>query len=510
MNKLLQVAELICTKHKMSNRRIGGIVGVAYNTVRRHRRIIAKKQLALEDIRAMSHDDLERLFNSKIRRFSKKRAPDWEYIHRELQQRDVTRSLLWEEYRLANPDDALSISQFNERYNQYRRKLDLTMRQPHRAGECAFVDFAGSTITWTDPRTGKEHSAQVFVGVMGASNYTFAYAVASQAVTDWVEAHVQMFRFFGRAPQVVVSDNLKAAVTRAGRDPEINRIYLELLRWYGVVPIPARVYRPRDKGKAEVGVQYVQRWIIACLRHQQFFSIAEINQAILQLLARLNERKFRRLPGNRRSRFVELDFPMMRDLPAQTFEHAEWTAQQKVGPDYHVYIEKHYYSVPHALVQERVEARVGARTIEIFHKGKRVAVHTLSHEVGGTTTLPEHQPPAHRHYAERSPERFLEWAQTVGAAAVAAVQHQLVSRPHALLGLQACSSLQKLAKDYGAERFEAACHRAQTIGSLTVKSIRSILQRKLTESPDSAASTRAALPTHENIRGASYYVAGGN
>lgn len=509
MNKMNQAVELICGTD-MSNRKIGGIVGIAYNTVRRYRRLINKKQLTWADVQAMSAEDIERFLGSKYRNSSNRRVPDWDYIHRELQQRDVTRSLLWEEYRLANPDDALSMSQFNELYNQYRRKLDLTMRQPHRAGECAFVDFAGTTIPWADPQSGEKRTAQVFVGVMGCSNYTFAYAVASQAVADWVEAHMEMFRFFGRAPQVVVSDNLKAAVTRPGRDPEINRNYLESLRWYGVVPIPARVYRPQDKAKGEVSVQYVQRWLVACLRHEQFFSLTDINVAIARLLPRLNERKFRRLPGNRRSRFVELDYPMMRDLPAQPFEHAEWTASQKVGPDYHAYVEKHYYSVPCALVQERIEARVGNRTVEIFHKGKRVAVHVRSREIGGTTTLPEHQPPQHRHYAERSPEHFLEWAQTVGTAAVAAVQYQLVSRPHALLGLKACSSLQKLSKDYNAERFEAACRRAQAIGSLTVKSIRSILQRKLAEAPHVAAPVRANLPAHDNIRGASYYGTGGN
>lgn len=508
MNKILQAVQLIC-ETDMSNRRIGAIVGIAYNTIRKYRKEINRKQHTWIDIQGMSYDALERLFRTGSKRFSDKRLPDWEYIHKEQQLRDVTRALLWEEYRLANPDDALSMSRFNELYNEYVGKLDITMRQPHRAGQCAFVDFAGSTIPWTDPNTGEEHHAQIFVGVLGCSNYTFMYAVASQSTADWVEAHNEMFRFFGGAPQIVVSDNLKAAVIRPGREPVHNRVYVDLLRHYSAYPLAARVYRPRDKAKAEVSVQFGQRWGIACLRHVKFFGLAEINAAIAALMPRLNAKPFRRLPGCRSSRFEEFDKSALKPLPNQPFEYGEWTGTQKVGLDYHVYVDKHYYSVPYVLVHERVEARVTNRTVDIFYKNKRVASHIRSNVVGGQTTLREHRSPEHAHYADRSPERFLEWAQKIGAAAAAAVQHQFDSRPHALLGMQACSSLQKLAKDYGTERFEAACRRAQAIGSLTVKSIRSILQRKLTELPEPEAPLQVSLPLHHNVRGPSYYAAGG-
>jgi transposase len=314
-----------------------------------------------------------------------------------------------------------------------------------------------------------------------------------------------MCRFFGGTPQVVVPDNLKAAVTRPGREPEINRVYRELARHYRFVIVPARVRKPRDKAKAEVGVQFAQRWVSAALRNQKFFSLAEINAAIAELLPRLNERPFKRFPGCRRSRFLELDKPMLRPLPSQPFQYGEWTGMQKIGLDYHIYVDKHYYSVPCALVHESVDARLSHHAVEIFHKGKRIATHVRSHEVGGHTTLPEHQPPEHRQYAEQTQARFVAWAQTIGTATVAAVQHQFASRPYGLLAQQACSTLQSLAKTYGEQRFETACRRAQAIGSLTVKSIRSILQRKLKDPAHLETAQVVNLPHHANIRGASYF-----
>ncbi len=510
MNKMREILRLALDTN-MSHRLIGRTVGASHNTVRHYRMTAVKKRLDWTTVASLDDTALEALFHTSRHHFESKRLPDFSQIHKELQLRkDVTRALLWEEYCLANPDDAYSLSQFNHYLREYIGKLDLVMRQTHLAGECVYVDFAGGTASWTDRETGQDHDAQIFVGVLGCSNYTFAYATASQSTWDWIDAHNRMLKFFSGVPKVIVPDNLKAAVTCAGREPELNRIYLELARHYGVVVVPARVRHPRDKAKAEVGVQFVSRWILARLRHRRFFSLAELNAAIAELLTQLNERRFKRLPGCRRSRFLELDKPMLRPLPAQPFEYAEWIGRQKIGLDYHAYIREHYYSVPHALVHEQVEARITNNTVEIFHKSRRVASHVRSNVIGGHTTLSEHQPATHRHYAEQSPEGFLEWAQTIGVAAVAAVQYQFDNRPHTLLGMQACSSLQRLSKDYGAERFEAACCRAQAIGSLTVKSIRSILQRKLSGSADADAPLQVSLPLHHNVRGARYYSTGGN
>src|SRR5690606_31352500 len=278
-------------------------------------------------------------------------------------------------------------------------------------------------------------------------------------------------------------------------------------RHYGTVIAPARPGKPKDKAKAEAGVLFVSRWITTALRRRKFFSVDEINEAIVELLQQLNERPFKRLPGCRRSRFEELDKPALKPLPGRPFEFAEWAAEQKVGPDYHVYAKDHAYSVPHYLVGERVEARVAHRVVEIFYRGKRVAAHIRSDKPGLHTTDPNHRPPQHQAYANQTPGRFLQWAQKIGPATVLAVEAQFEGRPdHSMLGRKACSQLQQLYRLYDdPERFEAACQRAATIKSLTVKSIRSILQRRLHEIDADEVPAQTTLPLHDNVRAADDY-----
>lgn len=509
MNKQREALRLEQTT-TLSMRMIGRKLGMSHNTVRRYRDAVINQGVDWDTLKNMSDSEIESLLKSKRCRVDTKRLPDWFYVHNEMQKMHVTLQLLWEDYRLIEPETAYGYSQFAYYYKKHVGKLDRSMRQTHRAGEIVFVDFAGRTIPYIDANTGEACKAQVFVGVLGCSNYTFVCAIPSQKIRDWIDAHNRMYQFFGGVPQVVVPDNLKSAVIKAGSEPILNRTYLEQSKHYGLVILPARVRKPQDKSKAEGGVLLASRWIMAKLRHHQFFSIEEINEAIAELLWQLNERPFKRLPGCRRSRFEELDKPLLSPLPGTPFEYAQWTAPSKIGPDYHMHIMGHYYSVPEVLVGERVDARVSDNTVEIFYQGKRVASHLRSDEVGGHTTLPEHQPKAHRLYAQQSPERFIEWAKSIGAAAEAVIQHQFDGKPHPLLGLKACTSLKRLAKDYGQERFESACRRGQMIGSLTVKSIRSILQRGLCELTDEHVPVQAHLPFHKNVRGADYYLNGGH
>lgn len=508
MNKHRETLRFILTSN-MSNRMIGRTIGLSHNTVKRYRGLIGGLPLDWESIDEMDDAEIEGMLKSKRFRIETKHMPDWAAIHREMQYPHVTLQLLWEEYRMANPGNSYAYSQFTHYYREYVGKLDITMRQDHRAGECVYVDFAGRTVPYTNAETGEVNKAQIFVGVLGCSNYTFVYAVRSQSVHDWVDAHNRMFKFFGGTPQIVVPDNLKAAVIRAGREPILNRTYQEQSKHYQCVILNARVDHPKDKAPAELSVLLTSRWILAKLRHRKFFSIEEINAAIAELLRQLNERPFKKLPGTRRSRFEELDKPLLRPLPKELFEYAEWTTAHKIGPDYHMRVRDHYYSVPHALIGAHLEARVTNNIVELFHKGKRVASHPRSDEIGGHTTDPAHQPSAHRHYAEQTPELIIKWARSIGPAAEAVIQHQFDSRPHALLGIRYCAPLQRLAKEYGVERFEAACKRALLIGSLTTKSIRSILQRRLDTQADTHP-VQINLPLHENVRGAGYYANGGH
>lgn len=506
--KLKDVARPILTS-SLSNRKIAFTTGLSHTTISKYRKIFEDKNYEWPTIQEMSDSEVEAILRGTRKSCVNKVVPDWALIYKEMQKPNMTLQLLWEEYCQENPGAAYGFSSFCYKFVKYKRKLDISMRQSHRAGECVFVDFAGTTIPYLDPDTNEDHDAQIFVGVMGCSNYTFSCAVKSQSIADWVEAHNKMFLYYGGVPEIVVPDNLKSAVIKAGKDHVINRTYQELCKHYGIVAFPTRVRKPKDKAKAEVGVLIITRWILVKLRNRKFFSIDEINEAIIELLWQVNERPFKKLPGCRRSRFEELDKPLLKPHPGKIFEYAEWTRSQKVGPDYHVYIKEHYYSVPHELVSEHVEARVTNKTLEILSNGRRVASHLRSFVVGGHTTLPEHQPNSHRHFADQTPERLLEWARNIGESAELAVKFQFESRPHTMLGLKACSTLRRLAKDYGTERFEAACKRAELIGSLTVKSIRSILQRGLTELTDEHAPIQVNLPFHNNVRGSSYYTDGG-
>jgi len=504
MNKHREILRYILTTG-LSNRQIGRSLKVSHNTVGRLRKIAIDKKLEWQDINDIDDIELETKIHTERHRIETKQLPNWAVIHRELKLPHVTLQLLWEDYCLVNPDHAYSYSQFTHYYRQYVKKLDISMRQNHRAGETVFVDFAGRTVPYSDADTGKDEKAQIFVGIMGCSSYSFACAVKSQAVPFWIEAHNRMFEYFGGTPQVIVPDNLKSAVIRAGNEPVLNKTYLEMAKHYQVAIIPARVRRPKDKSKAELTVLLVYRWILARLRHSKFFSINEINVAIAELLEKLNQRPFKQLPGSRQSSFETLDKPLLRPLPDQLFEYAEWVAARKIGPDYHIRIFDHYYSVPHGLIGARVEARVTVDAIELFSQSKLVANHSRSLVKGGHTTLPEHQPKAHRLYSEQTPELIMKWAKSIGVAAEAVVQHQFDSKSHALLGVRSSSSLQRLAKEYGIEHFELACKRAQAIGSMTVKSVRSILQRGLESLSGENTPLQINLPLHQNVRGASYY-----
>lgn len=459
-----------------------------------------------EQIQALGEVELERrLFPPPPHVPTSRPLPDWNQIHQELHKKGVTRMLLWEEYRARYPEDGIAYSQFCQRYQAYRRHLDLSLRQVHRAGEKLFVDYCGQTVPVTDPATGTIREAQIFVAVLGASNYTFAEATWTQQLADWTGSHERAFEDFGGAPQIVVPDNLKSGVSRACRyEPELNPTYRDLAEHYGVAVIPARVRRPKDKAKAEAGVLLVERWILACLRHRQFFSLAELNEAIAELLVRLNDRPFRKLPGSRRSRFEELDRPALRPLPATRYAFAEWS-KARVGPDYHVELEGHGYSVPYQLVGKLLDLRRCGPLVECFHRSRRVAAHPYSQEVGGATTLREHMPRAHREYLDWTPQRLVRWAHESGADIGEAVDQILSRKPHPHQGFHAALGLRSLAKRYGEDRLGAACQRALRLGAVSYTSLKSILQRGLESQPLPEAPEPLAALEHDNVRGAGYY-----
>lgn len=432
-------------------------------------------------------------------------VPDWAYVHRELRRvKGVTKMLLWEEYRRAYPD-GYQLSRFCELYAAWSGKIDLVMRQDHRAGEKLFVDFAGPTIPVVDRRTGEIlFEAQIFVAVMGASNYTYAEAVRSQTLPDWIGAHVRAFAFLGGVPEIVVPDNLKSGVTKPCRyEPDLNPTYHAMAAHYGTAVIPARIRKAKDKAKVEGGVLLVERWIMAALRNHTFGSLAELNEAIRGLLTRLNERRFQKLPGSRRTMFESVDRPALLPLPATPYVFEEWS-YARVGIDYHIELDGHYYSVPYALVRKKVEVRATRTTVEVLFGGNRVASHPRSYLKGKPSTIKEHMPSSHRRYAEWTPERLERWAATVGPETASHVAAIMEHRTHPEQGFRAALGIMRLLKQYGPDRLEAACRRAARYRLYSYKGVANIL--KTGADRIDVKNPPASTPiVHDNIRGPGYY-----
>jgi transposase len=453
----------------------------------------------------VSEEDLEeRLFPACAKQTGREIAqPDWARIHQELRRKSVTLSLLWVEYRQAHRD-GYSYSQFCHRYRAWAKELNPPMRQKHRAGEKLFIDYAGQTIPVVDPETGEVWPAQVFVAVLGASNYTYAEAHASQSLPNWIGAHVRMLAFLGGVPEVLVPDNLKAGVKSPHLyEPDINPTYQEFARHYGVAVVPARTRKPKDKAKAEVAVQVVERWILARLRDRTFFSLAELNQAIDELLEELNERPMRHLQQSRRALFAELDQPRLAPLPKQSYAFAYWQ-KVRVDIDYHVAFDKHHYSVPHTLIGKEVEVRATEKTIEIFYRRQRQASHCRVDAPGRYSTQREHMPPAHQAVDGWSPERFQRRAEEIGPQTSQLITAVLDGQCHPQQAYRTCLGILGLGKRYSPTRLEAACRRALAAGIHSYKGVLNILQNRL-DQLDVEQPPMASLSVHTNIRGKSYY-----
>ena len=436
-------------------------------------------------------------------------APDFAHLHQELKRKGVTLQLLWEEYADAHAGQAYRYSQFCWLYHRFAQSLKRSMRQVHRAGDKLFIDYSGDTVPIINAGTGEIRRAEIFVAVLGASSYTYAEATWSQQLPDWIASHVRCFEFMGCVAALLVPDNLKSAIKLACRyEPEATSTYADLARHYTTAILPARPFHPRDKPAVEASVLLVQRWILARLRHRQLFSLEELNAAIRDLLVVLNNRPFQKLDGCRRSVFETIDRPAMQPLPMTRYEFAEWK-KVIVNIDYHVEVSGHYYSVPHSLVRQKVEARCTATTVECFCKGKRVAAHARASQRGRHTTVAEHMPESHRKHLQWTPGRLLNWALAIGPATRDVVRWQLENRPHPEQGYRACLGLLNLAKQFTAARLEAACRRALAIGSPTRKSIKSILEAKLDAHPELFPATEppptTTPPQHGNVRGADYF-----
>jgi len=430
--------------------------------------------------------------------------PDWKHIHAELRRDGVTLQLLWLEYKEAHPD-GFQYSRFCDLFRQWKDCLDPVLRQEHKAGEKTFVDYAGQTVPVVDPETGEVREAQIFVGVLGASNFTFAEATWTQSLADWTASHVRMFEYFGGVSELLTPDNLASGVSKACRyDPEVNPTYQELATHYGTAVLPTRQASPRDKAKVETGVLVAERWLLAPLRNHTFFSLAELNREIACLLDSLNDRPFQKLDGTRRSLFESVERPALKPLPTTRYEYAEWR-KARANIDYHIAVENHFYSVPYRLIRKQVEVRLTASTVEAFHDGHRVAAHARSWRKGGFTTDPAHRPKAHQEHLEWTPSRMIRWAEKTGPHTATTVARIIEERPHPEQGYRPCLGILRLGERYTPERLEAACHRALAIQGVSYRSIKSILEHGLDRVALQEQATLDLPQEHDNLRGPDYY-----
>ena len=490
----------------ISNRKIAESCNIARSTVAEYLFRFQQAALSWPLPQELDDNQLEQLLYPKLPSVpaDQRQAPDWSDIHQQLRHKSVTLMLLWQEYKEQYPQ-GYQYSQFCHLYRQWANRIDPVMRQEHRAGEKLFVDYAGQTVSIYDRQTDKMRQAQIFVAVLGASNYTYAEATWSQSLPDWIASHSRAFSFFNGVPQVVVPDNLKSGVSKACfYEPDINPTYLDMANYYDTVVIPARRRKAKDKAKVEVGVQNVERWILARIRNRQFFSLRQLNETIAELLIKLNNTPFQKLPGYRKQLFDTLDQPALKPLPMQPYTYAEWKIAG-VNIDYHVEVDFHYYSVPHQLIGKKVDVRITENTIECFYKNKPVTSHIRSYLKGRHTTVTEHMPKSHQQWAKWTPQRFINWAAKIGPHTQKLIQRVLVSRKHPQQGFRSCMGILRLAKSYDDQRLEAACRRALTIGSNSYKSVASILKYKLDQKPLTEKNNTELSIDHRNVRGAKYY-----
>jgi transposase len=428
--------------------------------------------------------------------------PNWDQVQTELKRKGVTLALLWQEYRAAHPD-GYQYSRFCELYRIWLGSVDPVMRQKHKAGEKLFVDYAGQTIPVVDPATGTVREAQLFLAVLGASSYIFAEPTWTQSLPDWIGSHVRALEYLGGVPEVIVPDNLRSGVSSPHRyEPELNPTYREFADHYSVSVIPARVRKPKDKAKVENGVLQAERWILAPLRNRTFFGLAELNNAIREKLVEINRRPFQKLEGSRTMAFEKIDRPALQPLPERRYEYAEWK-RTTLGPDYHVEVDGHYYSVPCRLIRMKVDLRLTRKVIECFYKGVRVASHLRSEAIGELTTIKEHMPLSHQHYFEQTPENLIASAERIGPDVSIFIKAILdSSKQH--LGIRSSLGVLRLVKEYGPQRLCGACRRAHALQTFSSRSVESILKTGLDRAPLSTGVAPSPL-YHENLRGPHYF-----
>ena len=501
-----KIEEILRLKYEsgLSNRAIAGACKISNSTVGEYLRR-AKAAGISWPLGELGEDALyQKMFGEQPQLPEKaKPLPDWEEVRKELRKKGVTLHLIWIEYIEKHPD-GYQHTQFEEYYRRWKKaNCEPIMHNTHVGGERMQVDYVGLKMQVTNPETGEVSQVPVFVAELPASNYIYAEAQSSENQCNWNNGHVRAIEFFGGVVRIVVPDNLKTGITKPNYyEPDINPAYQELAEHYQFAVLPARVKKPRDKGKIENGVQNVERWVIAPLRNRTFFSLAEVNQAIREQVDRLNNKVMLAVGKTQRQEFEDLDQPNLRPIPEIPYEYAV-RKTARVNIDYHVEFEKHFYSVPYSLIHQEVDLHVTEHMLEVFHKGKSVAIHARSFKPGRYSTLREHMPPNHQFMDRVNAKQLIHWAETVGPQTAALINATLQSRPFPEQAYRSCLGILSLAKKYPNSQMERACQAALEAQTFSYKAVKDELDW-LTKQP-ALPVTPETLPAHANIRGDKYY-----
>lgn len=507
MRKIREVLRLRC-EHKMTAREASAACGLSCTSVLEYGYRAKAANLSWPLPEGLSDEALEALlFPPPMPEDANRPLPDWSFIRSELGKKGVTLTLVWQEYLQKNPT-GYRYSRFVELFRQWEGSAAYSMIQQHRPGEKLFVDFAGMTMNLKSPSSAEIEKVEIFVAAAGYSQCIFALACQSQALRDWLDAHALAFEFFGGVFEVVVPDNLKSGVKKSCRyEPEKNPAYAELANHYGVVILPARSRKPKDKAKVENAVLQVERWVLAPLRNRVFFSIGELQSAMNILLTGLNAKKLTGLPLSRKELFESEEQPKLRALPASRYHFAQWR-KAKVGPDYHVRFDSHAYSVPHRYCGKTVDVRMTTFRVEVSLDGNFIASHERGLGSRHVSTLEAHMLNAHREHAQWTPQRLLGWASEFGPSTRELVEAMLLTYVHPEHGFRPAMGIVSLSKRYGADRLERACARALRARATNYASVKSILAKGL-DGLEPVAIDEPEILTHANVRGADYYKTSG-
>ncbi len=501
----------------LSSRKIQGATGVARTTVQDYIKRCKESNIAtIEILDSLNDDELQlKLFGAQKSSTVKpsKIMPDYNYVHQELKhskKTKVTLMFLWEAYKAQYGNNAYEYTQFRVYYRRYKQKLNPSMRQIHISGEKLFVDYSGVTIPIHNQKTGEIKKAQVFVAVLGASGYTFVHVTHSQKQEDFILSHVLAYEFFGGTPEVVVPDNLKSAIIFNNKTKGIvvNESYAALARHFNMRVEPARPRKPKDKPKAEQGVQGIQRYILAHFRHMKIFSVDEANEKIAVILDKYNNKVMKHLGKSRTELFEVLDGPELKPLPANHYIYEQFKLS-RVNIDYHITLEKCNYSVPFKYLKERVEVRYSNNYVRIYFKNSLIATHPRLRTIGETSTLSEHMPTNHQYINEKmNPQRLRLWAKSIGQYSSLFVEDAFEVVDHKVNAYRKIVAVLSLAKRYGNTELELALIYALEKNLTRVKSITSILDKKLylqTSANNTAYETPSLFNTHPNLRGSDTY-----